>query len=69
MSYAQNGKRDHQLKQFPTQPIPPFLTFLSPSLKEQEQGRNREKMEIRDEGGRWSEDMQSKIIVIEPSNL
>jgi hypothetical protein len=45
------------------------ISHLPLSLKEQEQGRTRERMEIRDEGGRWSEDMQSKIIVIEPSNL
>jgi hypothetical protein len=49
------------LKQFPTQPILSFLTSLS--LKGQEQGRTREKMEIGDKGGRWSEDMQSKIII------
>jgi hypothetical protein len=54
MSYAQNGRWDHQLKQFPTQPILPFHTFLSLSLKEQEQGRTRERkwrleMKVEDE--------------------
>ena len=63
LSYAWNGYSKSQLKQH--QPI--SLSHFSPSLslKEQEWGRTREKMKIGngDEGGRWSEGMQSKIII------
>ena len=43
----------------------PISHPLPLSLKEQEWGRTREKMKVGngDEGGRWSEGMQSKIII------
>ena len=49
-----------------TNPIhSPISHPLPHSLKEQEWGRTREKMTVGngDEGGRWSEGMQSKIII------
>ena len=39
MSYARNRRWDHQLKQFPTQPILSFLTLLSLSLSKRARRR------------------------------
>ena len=63
MSYAWNWMNHTLAEAAPTQPILPFLTSLSLSKRARTRKNYREKMEIGDEGGRWSEDMQPKIII------